>query len=250
MKLSKKISVKLTKREKILLINDHIKAVGIIGTDTSYEGMIKFYDINSNRLLYSSNYKNNILDGEQVTYYTNGKPRTIQKYSNGEINGYTSFYDSIGNLFSKQYSYYGIKAGHHINFYLNAPKEYGFYSLENELLFYINYDSLKKHKITELEESYFFYNARSFSNLSESEVNRKREFFLYLLNPPKFKFEYSIVQIDSNYNVITIDKVLDNAKIWSKFSINKESPDTISAVRLVIIDSSRNNEKNTMFKKL
>lgn len=238
------------KGEKTLLINDNIKAVGIIGVDSSYEGMIKFYDINSNRLLYSSNYKNNILDGEQATYYTNGKPKTIQEYSNGEINGYTSFFDSTGSIFSKQYTYYGIKAGHHINFYRNTPKEYGFYSLENELLFYINYDSLKTQKITELEESYFFYNARSFSHLSESEVNRKKEFFLYLLNPPKFKFEYSIVQIDSNYNVISIDKILNNEKIWSRFSINKESGDTISAIRLVIVDSSRNNEKNTMFKKL
>lgn len=235
-------------KETELIIDNEVKAIGHINTDSSFDNEISFFDLNTNKLLYKANYKNNILNGVRTDYYSNGNVRSIQNYINGDIHGFTNFYDSLGNILSKQYRYYGIRAGHHINFKEEKIFEYGFYSLDNDLLFYINYDSLASKSITDLETSYFFFKERLFSNSSTLSNNFKKDFFIYIPQPPKFSFEYSIVVVDSSYKVLDVKEVLSKNKIWDSFILDTSQKNI--AIKLTIIDSIKDNAIYTMFKKL
>jgi hypothetical protein len=238
-----------TKNREIIL-GDNLKAVGDIGRDTTYNGLIRFYNSKDGRLLYTCNYNDNILTGQKIFFHNNGTIYSKQNYSNGELNGFSFFYDSSGNLYSKQYFYYGVKAGHDVNYNTNHPCEYSFFSLENELLFYLNYDSLGNNKLTQEKPSYFFFKTRKFSLLSDTTGAKNTEYFIYLPNPPKFNFHYSLVTIDSSYNILAEKQVLDSNRIWDTFTIVDSTEKVAYAIRLVIIDSINNNDRYTMFKKL
>jgi hypothetical protein len=235
-------------KKRELVIDNKIKAVGYINSDSSFDNLISFFDLNTNKLLYTANYKNKVLEGEKRDYYANGKIKSIQSFSNGTLNGFTYFYDSLGYLFSQQYTYYGVKAGHHIDFKYQKPIEYGFYSLDNDLLFYLNYDSLIGKKIDDFEASYFFYKERPLARDFFSRQNQNREFFIYLPQPPKFSFEYSVVTIDSSYKIKSVEKLLNKNTIWDLFILDENQNN--SAIRLIIIDSLNGNSRYTMFKKL
>jgi hypothetical protein len=73
-------------------------------------------------------------------------------------------------------------------------------------------------------------------------------YFIYLPQPPRFYFQYSIVKIDAKYKVLATEQEIKNDEIWSTFSLNSDSISTY-AIKLFVKDSI--NEVNyTMFKKL
>jgi len=214
--------------------------------DSTYNGVVKYYDIKSHHLLFSCSYKNGILEGEKKDFYANGSVYSSQFYVNGKLNGYVSFYDTTGSLFSQQYFYYGIKVGPDIQRHSGEVNEYNFYSFDGKPLLSLNYDSLKTKKITDIQKEYFFFHTNDFSYL-DSPASQLKEYFIYLPQPPKFSFQYSLVKIDSAYNVLTTEQEIKNNEIWSAFSVNEKSSSL--AIKLFIKDSM-NMVNYTMFKRI
>lgn len=236
-------------KEKEISIDKNTRAVGNISSDSVFNGLIKFYEVPSGVLLFTSTYKNGILEGEKIDYYKSGKVYSKQYYNAGKLNGAALFYDEKGNIDFTQYYYYGLSMGPKIHFKEEEIKSYDFYSLENKLLFSVDYDSLKESKLSEIEEDFFFFNSIDFRYVGDSLFPKRREYFLYLPNPPKLKFEYNLVKIDSDFNVISTEKNLTDTKTaWTVFELEKNENSQF-ALQLLIKDSV-NQANYTMFKRL
>lgn len=231
-----------------VIVDNKYRAVGNISNDTTYDGNIEFYDINTGNLAFSVTYKDGMLNGEKRDYYSNGKVYSISNYTNGLLNGVTNFFDSTGLRTYTQENYYGLNFGRKITYNKEGVKKFDFYSFDNELLFSIDYDSLKKNKITSIQNDFFFYNEEWFKYLSDSDNKSRKEYFIYLPNPPKFRFEYSVVEIDNHFNVLSEPIFINKPNGWTTFSISKYESQKF-AIRLVVNDSV-NNDVFTMFKKL
>ncbi len=222
---------------------------GNISDDTIYNGLINEYDANTKVLLAKSNYINGELEGERITYNKTGSILTREYYKNNKLNEDQFFYNNSGNIKAKQYYYYDLKVGPSIEYVDGNVAYFSYSSLDNKILFSLNYDSLKFKRIIDLVKDYFFFYQNSY--VVDIDSNKKdNEVFLYLIHPPKFDFAYSIVHVDSAYNYLSTVHNIASHKKWYTFPIDDE-PDfaTHIAVRLVIYDSIRR-EKFTMFKKL
>ena len=103
-------------------------AEGDISGDSFYNGVIKFYDLNSKNLISQRNYVNNILNGKSVSYFKNGLIASEEEYENGKLNGYCQYYNNDDNndLLSKHYFYYDIKCGNCIDYRKGSVKDYYF----------------------------------------------------------------------------------------------------------------------------
>jgi len=240
-------------KNRSFIIDNTTRAVGDISDDTTYNGLISFYDINSNTLLTDCEYVNGIKSGINNIYYTNGKVKSILNYENNKLNGYVAFFDSTGKLYCKQYYYYGLKVGPNIAYKNEKEYSFNFNSFDHESLLYFEYDSLKYKKLTQLQERFFHY--RLTGDSVDSFQIILPTFFIYLLNAPKFKFEYSLVKVDSIYNDQNVYYTFNSNNVWKSINIedvlNKDNitiKDNI-AIKLFVYDSVRN-EKYTMYKKI
>jgi hypothetical protein len=142
--------------------------------------------------------------------------------------------------------------GNNINFLNDRPNKYYFYSLDDDILFYLNYDSIKGKRLIDLQSNYFFFRKSDYELTGENEYQTKgMELFLYTPNPPKFDFRYSLVLIDSSYKVLLVLKEFDNTLPWSAFDLTKnlETANAKLAIKLRIEDSI-NDQKMTFWKKL
>lgn len=161
---------------------------GDITNDTIYNDTIYYYN-NTYNLIKKEYYKNNKREGASTEYYTNGKPNIITFYSDGLKNGYNSYYDSMGNCFYKDFFYYDLIVGPIIYFEKNGtPKRFFFANLQNETLLYINY--LDWHGVKDIYSNCINFSTNIQKNNSAKEVS----ILLYIINPPKFIFEYSILK--------------------------------------------------------
>jgi antitoxin component YwqK of YwqJK toxin-antitoxin module len=125
---------------------ENVIAEGNISSDTIYNGLIKFYDKATNKLVIEGYYKKGKLDGKRKAFYENGKIKNITFYENGKQNGTSSCFDSTGQLTSKQDCYYDLLVGSHIEYKNTKPRKYYFTSFDEEDVFYINYDLLKTER--------------------------------------------------------------------------------------------------------
>lgn len=173
------------------IIVDGSIAEGDISKDSVYNGMINFYDSSTGKLTQSVNYVNGIASGVRRDYYPNGKVRLESNYDNDKVNGEILFFDSTGNLVESQNRYYDLRVGPSIQYKAKNVSQYYFYSFDNDELFDINYDSIDGKRIDELNgNSFFFWHVSPF-HTSESD-KELTDIFLYLPNPPKLNFLYSI----------------------------------------------------------
>jgi hypothetical protein len=242
----------LSKNQRIL-IDSQTYAEGSFGRDTVFQGLIKFVDRKTGNLTATANYENGVLDGETIDFYPDGRMKFSGSYEKGKLNGYVSFFDRSGNVGERQYYYYDLVVGPRIKYKNGFPKSYKFYSLENELLFHINYDSVYGNTIDELQKSFFYFNKREYEE-NENPLSRNNavvsEYFIYIMAPPRFNFEYDLVDIDSSYKVKSIVKRFKGDRPWAKFSIKDGTEeDGCKAIRLLIRDSI-NNINTTMFRRL
>lgn len=220
-----------------IILKDSTRAEGIISKDSIYEGLIRFYDTRTNRLIMECNYKNGIEYGNAKEFYPNGHIAAEYSYENGKLIGFAYFYDTSSKLISKQFTYFDIRAGSSVNYTNGKVKSYWFYSLDNEALFNLTYDSLIRKKITELHSDFFFYHFKDYTEIANTSLrNKRKEYFLYTPNPPNYDFRYSLVLIDSSYKVHSELKNFDGNSPWSTFTVD-ESVNKIPAIRLTISDS-------------
>jgi hypothetical protein len=224
-------------------IDNDTRAEGRIGVDNVYNGVIKFYNIPTNKLIEEANYSRGIQEGNDIFYHANGAIAAKRAFTNGVLNGYTFSYDSVGHLLKQDYYYYNLRSGGSMEYLHNKLKYYRFFSLEKDILFYLDYDSLKGRKLPEIQPGYFFYRQTKYTTVDENDSLADRiEYFLYTPNPPKFNFQYSLVTIDSNRKVLSVLKDFSNTKPWSVFNRDKEHENINRkiALRLTITDSINN----------
>jgi len=229
-----------------------LRAEGRLLADTVFDGLIKFYDLKSNKLVRECNYKNGIRDGIDNTYYENGGLAIKGFCVNGLQSGYSYNYNKDGDLLLMEFYYYGLKVGNNIEYSHGKVLHYWFSSLDYLDLLDLDYDSLKTKQITELNTEYFFYHYHEYSLLLEKDSTvRKGQYFFYTPNPPNFDFKYSLVLIDSTYKLISVLKEFDNNRPWSLFDCdqNPKKANEKLAIRLEIMDSI-NNKKIGMLKVL
>jgi hypothetical protein len=214
--------------------------------DSLFNGHIKFYEKKSGLLVKESNYTNNILNGKYRQYYSNGNINIEGMYSDGKPNGYVYYFDSTGKIISQTFLYYGIRTGPSLEFINNQLKKYYYFSLENEPLFYLDYDSIGNKGILDLATDFFFITQYSFGN------NLNKEYRIYNINPPKYNFQYSIVIINYQKEVLQTLKVFNDADLWHSFQIddkNKLDSGKNYALKILINDSI-NNKNCTVIKAL
>ncbi len=234
-------------------IGNNLRAEGNISLkDTQFSGLIKFFDRNTNLLVEECNYTNGKKNGQCVYYNHNGNIGAKQYYENDVLNGFSLLYDSVGNIVQKNFYFYGIRVGNCIDYHNNKDSVYRFYSLDNNMLLYITYDSLSRSKkITEITDGFFFFFKRDFAEFSSSKVdNRKTEYFIYTPNPPIYNFRYSLVIADSIYDEVDEINNFEQNTPWSVFYLEDSLSNLKNkgyALRLKVSDSI-NGGDITMYK--
>lgn len=236
---------------KEIILGDE-KVVGNISKDTVFNGTILFFNKKTNELISESNYVDGNLEGKSIDYYPNGKVSSIANYRDDKLHGEMILFDQTGNRIKKENFYYNIRVGESINYKDKNVSQYNFFSLDGDLLFYLNYDSIRNRKITEYKKSFFFFHKRKYANFSSGPLTDSlTEVFLYMPSPPLFNFSYYLVRIDSSFQKENVIQHLNNSEPWIVIDNLKVDLDEkfYYAIKLNIIDSS-NGDEITMYKKL
>ncbi len=236
------------------VIVDDVIAESEISNDTIYNGIIKFYDTATKKLVQTANYKAGVLDGNRIDYYSNGKIKVQLHYNDGKINGEVKEFDTTGNLKQTQNLYFDLRAGSTIEYKNKQVSQYYFYSLENKELLHIDYDSIQGKKIEQLNNTNFFFYHFDRYSISDSESSNK-DLFLYIPNPPKLNFNYSVCIIDDKYQIKQTIKECIPHESWEKINLDYSILKTNEsfAIRLTIDNEFDNNDDTRiayMFKKL
>lgn len=201
--------------------------------DSIYNGKISFYNKATGKLIAESNYINGVLNGEYKKYNDSNKVIVLGNYNDGLPNGYSYVYDGNGKLKVKSFIYYNIRVGACIQYLNDKPKKYYYYSLDNKLLFYIDYDSINGKGILDIAKNFFFINSYNVDNTTD-------EYRLYNINPPKYNFKYSLVTVDENKKIKDTIQEFNSNNIWHKFDIclqPKLPANTFYAINIFIKDS-------------
>jgi|SRR5450755_1178656 hypothetical protein len=227
---------------------------GIFLPGNVINGYVNVYDSATNLLIETANYNNGVLDGERTTLYPNGYVKARVNYSVGKENGNLEVYDSLGHLLNTQFRYYGLRVGPSINFIEGKPKQYWFYSFDNAVLSYINYDSILNKKISEIQMNFFPFRSTQFQidNFNDT-IHFKSEYFLYLMNPPKYNFQYSLCIVNDSFRVIKELRKFDSHTIWDTFEIDTSQLKNAEHYALKIrVDDSTHEERGAWngFKKI
>lgn len=224
-------------------LGDGTTAEGRISPDTVFDGPIKFYDATSNQLIERGNYMNGIKIGMDTIYNKNGTIASKADFADGKQNGYSFHFDSNGNLVQKSYNYYGLNVGSSVNYIKDSVKEYYFYDFDENVLVYLNYDSIKGKRIGDIQPKLFFFRETYYQSYNNHGVGLK-SFFVYTPNPPKFDFKYSVILVDSSFKVLSVLTQCDNRRPWSIVNVDTKSagPNQKFAVRLTIRDSINNKD--------
>lgn len=233
---------------------DDVFAEGKISKDTIYDGLIKFYDTATKKLVQTINYKSGVADGDRIDYHLNGKIKALLHYENGKINGKTKIFDTSGNLLAAQNIYYDLRVGPSIEYKDKQVKQYYFYSFENETLLHISYDSIEGKTITQLNDtSFFFWHLDNYKTFESDSF--KTDLFLYLPNPPKLNFKYSLCIVDEKYNIRQTIKEFVSENSWDVINIDYSTLEANEsfAIRLTVDNEFDDNDESRvayMFKKI
>ena len=230
-------------------MNNGNRAIGKISADSVFDGVIKFYDVSTNKLIEESKYDRGVQNGFDILYFQNGMISVKSYYKDGKQDGYSYIYNDKGKLISQNYFYYGIRMGNNVEYLDGVIKKYWFYSLDNGILFYLDYDSIKGKQLTDFQASFFFYHIKEYYILDKKDSQiKKTEYFPYTPSPPKFEFKYDLILVDSNRKVLSVLKEFSNSQPWSIFDLDNkiENSSIKRALRLQIVDSINKKKMGTM----
>lgn len=236
---------------KSIKTKDGLLAKGDVDEQSRFQGLIKFYEPNSHKLVSEAIYKDDRQEGESKFFYPNGKVKVWNEYRDGQAHGFTKHYNEQGELAFEQYFYYGLRVGPSVHFKNNQPQTYTFWSLDKEELFSLNYDSIGTKAINEVNKEFFFFTIKPLELIDNKASKSGRECFLYLPNPPKYTFSYSLCIVNEQYDVLETIRTFDPVQPWNTFlldtSLTKKGQ--FLALRLKI-DDQVNNADASAFKKL
>jgi len=187
-----------------------------IDKDTIFNGLIRFYDSADNKLSREAFYINDTLHGERKDYHSNGQIASIVFYNMGNENGLTSFFDSSGRLFQTHYYFHGLQVGPLITYSSESPVKYSFYSFDGYRLFMLDYDSSMEKTIESWRNKLFFFNENYVVD-DYNPKNVKRQFFVYLPNPPDYNFAYSFCIVDSSGQITRTLKNFSLSEAWTQY---------------------------------
>jgi hypothetical protein len=182
--------------KEVLIFKDGFKLRGYKNKDSTWADTVKYYD-KSDRLLIKEFYRGGKLEGDVLEYYpfSIGTVSTTTRYSSGLKNGVTNYYDLSGRIVYSGYYYHDLSVGP-VAYYdsLGNPQRFFFLSLDNKTLLHIDYANW--HGAASIVNDCIYYT----SNIQKEDSTEQMSLFLYLMHPPKFSFEYSILKkkIDSN----------------------------------------------------
>ena len=177
----------------------------------------------------------------------------FQFKDHGKNVGYNYYFDSLGSLKVKDYYYYDLKVGPTIRYNGSDPISYNFYAFDNNLTYGLYYDSLKDHILVDLGTNFFHIIKYDTADYYEGNKNSTGlDYCIYLLNPPKYNFNYSLVLTDSGYKNVKVIDSLKSKFPFRFFSIPTQRPDQnyFYAIRLLVSDSLTTKNEYLMFKKL
>ncbi len=224
--------------------NNGLTAKGYVINDSIFDDTVKYYDAKNN-LVRKNFYRNGKIEGTSIEYYENGIPKIKTNYTAGYKNGYEFFFDSIGNCIYKGNYYFDLVAGPIL---LYGPNEtlnrYLFVNLQNETLLDIDYRTWNGIKKIALECINYV------SAFEKADTTGQLSLLLYLIRPPKFSFEYSIMKV--NRNTETKVSVIDNINSSNYFKdlTLPILPDSIYySIRLTVFDSILN-KKTILYKEI
>lgn len=204
---------------KSKIIDGNLEVSGVFKEDSIYDGIMTFTDLRNNTVLSKTTFKEGVRNGISTEYYRNGKVKLLASYVNGEITGEAEYFDSLGFINYSQDYFYGIPVGGQVLYSLGLVNRYNYFNFEGELIFTLNYDSIKGAKIVDLSPEVFQF--KIFDKMPISELNGNDTYIrIYELKPPKYLFEYSIIEIDSLNSVgKKIGPTYSNG-IYSLFEVN------------------------------
>jgi antitoxin component YwqK of YwqJK toxin-antitoxin module len=160
--------------------------------DSLFDGPTKYYNVDGQleSLIYYSKGKKN---GFGINFYNNGKVHDSSTYLNGVKNGWHFVYDSTGELSFKDYFFYDLKVGEEIFYKHGKPSEFNFSNFERKRIFSCGYDSLG-----------IAGTSGNILNVSTYGVYinniRQQGIFVYLIQPPDIRVNYSLGLINERTN--------------------------------------------------
>lgn len=244
--------ISCNERKKYIFIDGQKAICNNILKDSILNGETYFYDSN-NILKGIYSYHNGHLNGEAFEFYPSGEVKTKMNYLNGKFNGIMIHFDSSTSSRIIENYYYGLKSGSRLEINEKLDSIFYFFSLEGNELFKLDYDSIKGKYIDDVYKNYFFYKISSTE--IENQLYKEPSIFLYKINPPKFRFTYSVIQIDSSYKTLKSIYQFNEKEFFEEYYFNENQIDSIRksknsylALKLDIYDSLNN--KKTEMKKL
>jgi len=165
---------------------------GVAIRDSIFDDTVFYYN-EDDKLLRKELFENGKVNGISINYYENGNPMIVEYYANGLKNGLSIYFDSLGLIKYKGFYYYDLAVGPIIYFHEDQqPKRYFFTNLQNETLLDITYEGWKGVESI-LEKTINFT-----SNYQQRDSIDELSLLIYLINPPKFSFEYLILKKKKN----------------------------------------------------
>lgn len=149
---------------------------------STIDGTAKYYD-ERNTLISIINYKNGIKDGFATNYYPNHILKDSTIFTSGLKNGFSYYYDSLGNLVSKQFNFYGCKAGDNIFYSSNKLYKYSFVDLNKDFLVQCTYDPSGKCKLDSfsIPDIVMSISGKNKGDIMEDSL---MDFLIYFPKPP------------------------------------------------------------------
>jgi hypothetical protein len=231
-----------TKKNIFSIRKNNMVLKGYVINDSIFNDTVYYYNF-SGKLLRKDKFSNGKLNGVSIDYHFNGKPRMVSYYSNGLKNGTNSYFDTAGICYYKDYYYYDLPVGPIIYFNKDgSPKSYFFINIQNETLFNINYKNWDGINKVDMKCINFTANSQ------RVDSTHKIFLLLYLLNPPKFSFEYTIVKKKRNSeNGFVKLFMITNDFPFKNLILPELLNDENYAIQLNIYDSLLN-KRNVIFK--
>jgi hypothetical protein len=198
--------------------------VGPVNTDSSFDGIVSFYDLTYSRLLAEKNYKEGLPSGRFKLFYANGSTFAQGNYVNGLPHGRIIYFDKYAKELRSENYFNGLKCGPQLDYIAGKLSNYSFYDLEGAKRFDFDYSKLINVPITSYCKNIFYYFLQTRNEFKKSgSLVDKRSLFIYLPNPPGYNFKYYFCFINSKYTLLETLSELNAENIWTVIDLPQSS---------------------------
>ncbi|RYZ22583.1 MAG: hypothetical protein EOO16_08465 [Chitinophagaceae bacterium] len=179
---------------------------------------------------------NGVKEGDETYYSLSGKKALSTPFTNGKQNGEIIVFNEKEEVVLRKNFYYDLPCGSEIEYRENTIRKYSFFSLENELLFELDYDSIQRREIHEAVSGFFFFRVEDIDVIGNGLDENAKRIFLYLLAPPSYDFRYSIVKLKPDGTSGPIVHSFDSTMGWGAYELPANSKPGELAICLNLTD--------------